>query len=113
MKMIHETHEKHERKIKIIRVNSCNSWVSFFYTSQGEAPASLGTPMKKVHRLHNFTQIIKKIKNQCNQCNLWTSFFHRLWVRPRHHDELTLNPGSDSDRNYVTSGHFTLLSPST
>ncbi len=30
MKMIHETHKKHERKIKIIRVNSCNSWASFF-----------------------------------------------------------------------------------
>ena len=31
MKMIHETHKKHEKKIKIIRVNSCNSWASFFH----------------------------------------------------------------------------------
>jgi hypothetical protein len=30
--------------------------------------------MKKVHRLHRFTQIIKK--NQCNQCNLWFLLFH-------------------------------------
>ena len=31
MKMIHETHQKTRKKIKIIRVNSCNSWASFFF----------------------------------------------------------------------------------
>ena len=34
MKKANELHEFHEKKIKIkiIRVNSCNSWASFFYT---------------------------------------------------------------------------------
>ena len=38
--------QKTQKKIKIIRVNSCNSWASFFHTSPGEAAASCGAAME-------------------------------------------------------------------
>jgi hypothetical protein len=38
----------------------------------------IGCP-EKTHRLHRFTQIIKKNKkNLGNLCNLWANFFNRL-----------------------------------
>ena len=47
------------------------------------------TVMKKVHRLHRFTQIIKRQKYQCNLCNLWASFFSSSpGADARHHKEL-------------------------
>jgi hypothetical protein len=55
---------------------------------RGTSPCRV--PLKKVHRLHKFTQIIKKNQcNQCNQCNLWTIFFHRLRARQQLYDGLS------------------------
>jgi hypothetical protein len=59
MKMIHE---KHEKKIKIIRVNSCNSWASFFNTSQGEAAAIMTNYHEKSPQITQIYTNYKKNK---------------------------------------------------
>jgi hypothetical protein len=52
-----------------------------FHSFPGEGAASCGTAVKLNHRLHRFTQIIKKNKkNQCNQCNLWFLLYFMIYV---------------------------------